>query len=214
MAHNRVYVKMPWQKRLFDFIIAILFFLILLPLVLLIVLSLIIEQFFCPEARGPVLYSEKRISGGRTFLLHKIRTCKKKAYERELREKGFIHTARVESNPQNFLKVGWLAKKIYMDEFPQLWNVVRGQISLVGPRPANLKNYDNLIRQGIFTKTDIVCGLTGLFQSFKGHHTKNDVSMDTEYMEFCKNNSPAKIVWNDIKIIWRTIGIVLEHKGK
>lgn len=130
-----------------------------------------------------------------------------------MRHEGFIHTAEIEKKRENFTKVGWFIKKIYLDEWPQLFSVLKGEMSLVGPRPANLVNYQKLLDQKIYTKKVIKAGLTGYFQSCKGRSNQTDTEMDTEYIEFCQTHSAGQILWFDLKIIGQTIRTVLEHKG-
>lgn len=207
-------IKTPWSKRVFDIIASMFLLTALSPLLLLFIIALFIEQLFSTRARGPLLYCEDRVSGGRLFKLRKIRVCAVSAYKKAFQEDGFIHTVKVEKMRANYLKVGWWLHKIYLDEAPQLWNVLTGDLSLVGPRPANTFNYQKMLAAGIYTKKAIKSGLTGYFQAYKGHASqRSDIEMDTEYIEFCKTHGITAILLFDLKILFLTLCTVIEHKG-
>lgn len=213
MINPHEFVKTPFIKRIFDIVGSIILLLLLSPFIFLFFLAFSVEQILSLSARGSFFYCETRISGGQRFKLCKIRICKQSALEEAVRREGFIHTAEIEKERQNFTRVGWLIKKIYLDEWPQLFSVLKGEMGLVGPRPANLVNYQKLLDQKIYTKAIIKAGLTGHFQSCKGRSCQTDIEMDAEYIEFCQTHSARQILWFDLKIIGQTIRTVLEHKG-
>lgn len=213
MLKKGEFVSIPLLKRIFDVVVSLLLIIILLPVFLFIFLMLLTEQLFVPSARGSLFYCEERISGGQLFKLCKIRIAKVKAIEKLKQDEGFIHTAHLEKDKNNLTSVGWLIKQFYLDEIPQLFSVLKGEMSLVGPRPVNLKNYQQLMKEGIYTKSASRAGLTGYFQSYKGKFSKGDIEMDTEYIEFCRTHSARQILWFDLKVIGRTVLRVLEHKG-
>ncbi|MBI5731734.1 MAG: sugar transferase [Candidatus Magasanikbacteria bacterium] len=207
------YLPPPLAKSIFDIIGSLLIIVAVSPVLLFLAPFLLLERVFLPKSRGPLLYCEERISAGKRFKFCKIRTCYQEAIDRLREAEGFIHTVELEKERANFTPLGWLIKQIYLDELPQLGNVLKGEMSLVGPRPANLLNYEELLKRGIYNKKEIKAGLTGYFQSYKGKYQKSDAEMDKEYIEFCRARSPAAILWFDLKIIGRTILRVLEHKG-
>lgn len=207
------FIVTPRLKRIFDAAAACLLILFLSPFLTFFLFALILERIFSLQARGPFFYCEPRISGGREFKLCKIRVCRQAVIDSELKREGFIHTAEIEKDRGNFLRVGWWLKRFYLDEAPQLFNVLKGEMSLTGPRPANLVNYQNFLARGIYTKKAMKAGLTGSFQAVKGNQTRTDVEMDSEYIEFCRAHSPWQILWNDLKILGRTTRVIWEHKG-
>lgn len=207
------FIATPPLKRIFDLAAGSISLIIFLPVVILVFLAILIEQLLRSSARGPLFYCETRISAGRPFNFCKIRTCRQSAIEIMKREQGFVHTVQLENKKTNLTWSGRLIKKIYLDEYPQFWNIIKGEMSLVGPRPANLVDYQNLLERGIYTKKAIRAGLTGHFQSFKGRSDQTDTEMDTEYIEFCQTHSAGRILGFDLKIIGRTMRTVLEHKG-
>jgi len=213
MIKAEEYTKTPILKRFFDVVGTGVILLLSAPLMSVFFLALLIEQMTSPVTRGPVLYCEPRVSGGKRILFCKIRTVKQAVIDDLRKREGFVHTIELEKNSANSLFVGRLIKKLYLDEWPQFFSVLRGDMSLVGPRPANLVNYKKLQDAGIYTKSAIKSGLTGYFQSYKGHHNRTDVEMDTEYIEFCRTHNSWQILWFDLGVIIRTILRVFEHKG-
>lgn len=208
------FVKISWLKRSFDVIVSAVIIIALSPFLVLYLVSLAIEMLLSVKARGPALYCEPRMSGGRQIKFCKFRTCYQAVYDQLLKQTGYIQTAMIESDKNNFLRVGWWLKKIYLDEYPQLVSVLKGDLSLVGPRPKPLSEYyANYINQGIYTKQAIRAGLTGLYQSYKGRWQQTDVEMDTEYIEFCRSHKAWQILLYDLKILLRTVKVVWEHKG-
>ncbi len=208
-------VQMPLFKRLFDVIFSVFFLILLAPFLAAAYVASVVERIFDKTARGPWLYREIRISAGAPFGLYKIRTCRMPAYKQSHEKFGGIHSAFVESNRNNFTRVGWLLKKVYLDEAPQLFNVFLGNMSLVGPRPKPPAEYAVCLQTGNFVKKYLRAGLTGIYQSYKGHWPNGvgDIEMDGEYYKMCRTSNGLKIVWNDCKIIARTVKVILEHKG-
>jgi len=212
MTAETTIVKLPFSKRVFDIIMAGFLLLLFSPFILFIIIWIIIEQIFVKDSRGPFLYSEKRVSQGRIFKFYKWRIFKVKALTAAAQNGQVIHTVEVQKNPENLTYYGRFLKKIYMDELPQLWNVLKGDMTLVGPRPTNLENSKNFKNSGDYTREIIVCGLTGPYQSQKGH-TDQQFQLDKEYIEFVKTNPGWKVVLKDFTIILKTVKIVLEARG-
>ncbi len=112
-----------WGKRVFDLVIAAAVLLVLGPLMLLIALAIKIED------PGPVLYRQERVGlGGRPFLLTKFRSM---CLGAEHKGAGIL----VERNDSRITRVGRIIRKLSLDELTQIFDVVRGEMSVVGPRP-------------------------------------------------------------------------------
>ncbi|MDA8792876.1 sugar transferase [Bacteriovoracaceae bacterium] len=181
-------------KKLFDIILALLIGLIISPIFLLIYLFIFIVD------KGPALYWSKRVGkDNKLFLMPKFKTMKSTTPQ--------IATHLLE-NPQSYLIFGGkLLRKASLDEIPQLWSILKGDMSFVGPRPA-LFNQDDLIelrsKKGIHHLTP---GLTGLAQ-INGRDEisiEEKVKLDEEYL---KNSS----FFYDLKIIFQTGVRVLNQK--
>jgi lipopolysaccharide/colanic/teichoic acid biosynthesis glycosyltransferase len=207
------FIQTPYLKRIFDILLSLIILVVLSSLLFLIIILMFLEMLVSKQARGSLLYCETRISNGKEFKFCKLRTCRQSAYIEEQKKHGEIHTCNVEGKRENFLKIGWLIKKIYMDEAPQFFSVLKGDLSLVGPRPKPVAEYNDLVKNGDYSKKIIKCGLTGLLQSHKGYLENFEQNLDYEYIEFCQSHSAWQIIWYDMKILLRTIKVVFEHKG-
>ena len=183
------------MKRIFDLLVALGLMLILAPLFLLVVLAVRLT------AVGPVLFRTQRVGkGNKLFTMYKFRTMR-------------IDTPQVATHllkePDQFLTpIGKILRRTSLDELPQLINVVRGEMSLVGPRPA-LFNQDDLIALrtagGVHQLTP---GVTGWAQ-VNGRDElpiPEKVKLDEWYM---KNRS----AWLDLKIVGMTVVKVLWKEG-
>lgn len=122
---------------------------------------------------GPVLFCQLREGrNGKTFLLWKIRTMylqsaeilSRLLRENELAREEWANHLRLRNDPRVLPVVGNLLRRWSIDELPQLWNVIRGEMSLVGPRPFALDHLENLTRSARRIRNQVAPGLTGLWQ--------------------------------------------------
>jgi lipopolysaccharide/colanic/teichoic acid biosynthesis glycosyltransferase len=206
-------IKIPHFKRAFDIVMSSFFILLSLPFVLFLFIWVVIEQIFIKDSRGPLLYREKRVSQGKVFEFYKWRIFKAMVIAEALKNGPVIHTAVMQGDLKNLTYYGRFLKRVYMDELPQLCNVLRGDMTLVGPRPTNLINSENFKKSGDYTREIMMCGITGPFQSQKGHAIMSQIDLDKEYIDFVVTNPGWKVVLKDFKIILQTIKIILEAKG-
>ncbi len=163
------------------------------------------------DSPGPIFYLSERIGKkGRVFRCIKFRTMVSDA---ERRRADILHMNERDSvlfkitNDPRITRTGRVLRKYSLDELPQLMNVLRGDMSLVGPRPpiaSEVKRYElNHLR-----RLDVVPGVTGLWQVQARQDPSFDsyISLDTAYIE---NWS----LWLDIKILVRTVGVVVSGTG-
>ena len=164
------------------------------------------------DSEGPVLFRQERVGlHGRSFNVLKFRSMCNDAEERlpELQDQNVIngHAFKLEDDPR-ITRVGRFLRRSSVDELPQLVNVLRGQMSLVGPRPplpAEVANYDTWHRRRLSMKP----GMTGLWQIRARHSPEFDrwVEQDLEYID-------SWSLWLDFKIIARTVPAVLAGTGR
>ena len=159
------------------------------------------------EDGGPAFYSQTRIGkNGKPFKMWKFRSMIVNADKmvKQLEEQNEIDGAmfKIKDDPR-VTKIGHVIRKYSLDELPQLWNVLKGDMSLVGPRPplpmevADYTDYDKL-------RLTVTPGCTGLWQVTKCNDADFDemVELDLEYI----NNSS---LWFDFKILLKTVGVVI-----
>lgn len=192
-------------KRTFDIIMASLFLILLSPLLLLTALAIKLSS------RGPVLYKSKRRGIGlQPFNCLKFRTMHSNAEEKQS-ELEHLNEAdgalfKMRSDPR-LTKVGKLIRRYSLDELPQLLNVIRGQMSLVGPRPLPERDYKRL--EGWHKKRYLVLpGVTGLWQVSGRSDLNFDemVRLDFLYIEQWS-------VFLDLAILVKTVPAVVTRRG-
>ena len=124
----------PLLKCLTDKIVSLISLLVLLPIFMLIVLGMAVSMLLRPTDRGSLLYSEPRITRGRVFNLLKFRVLRQDIIAQMPPDDK--HARLYEADSSNLTWAGrYFLKKWYFDELPQLFNILKGDMSLVGPRP-------------------------------------------------------------------------------
>jgi lipopolysaccharide/colanic/teichoic acid biosynthesis glycosyltransferase len=207
-------VDLPVAKRIFDVAVSIVLLILASPFMLLIIFSMVVEGILDSAARGSLFYSEIRISQGHPFNLYKFRIFKMSSLKAAWYRDHFIHTKALEQDSANLTRVGRILKQSYMDELPQLFNVLLGDMTLVGPRPTNAENASKWLQERKYSKQIFKAGLPGYFQSHKGLKLKqNQDEIDMQYIEFCQIASGYEILWYDVKILLLSLLTVLRREG-
>jgi exopolysaccharide biosynthesis polyprenyl glycosylphosphotransferase len=200
------FIGLDWfLKRAFDLIVSALVVLVGLPLWLAVAAAVKLTS------RGPVLYRDHRVGlGEREFGMLKFRTMYVDAAglqaELEASNEADGPLFKIREDPR-VTPVGALLRRFSLDEVPQVWNVLRGEMSLVGPRPLPLRDYAQL--EAWHRKRYLVLpGVTGLWQiSGRSNLGFDDlVRLDFYYLE---NWS----IWLDISILVKTIPAVVSGRG-
>lgn len=195
----------PWWKRLLDVCVSAVCIVLSAPLMLLIALAVRLTS------RGPVIFAQERGGhGGKPFTVYKFRTMVVDAEARKqelLRFNERIGPAFKMKNDPRVTRVGRILRRLSLDELPQLFNVLRGDMSLVGPRPlpvAEDREYAPWQRARLATKP----GITGLWQVTSRDKSCFDhwVRLDLQYIE-------SMSFWLDAKILLLTIPAVLSRRG-
>ncbi len=192
-------------KRVFDLVVASLLVLVGIPLWLLLAGAIKLDS------RGPVLFVDRRIGvGEREFGMLKFRTMVAHAAEQQedLEEDNEASGPlfKIRADPR-VTRVGRVLRRLSLDELPQLWNVLRGEMSLVGPRPLPLRDHA-MLEDWHKARYLVLPGMTGLWQisGRSGLEFDDLVRLDFTYIE---NWS----IWSDVSIIARTIPAVLTGRG-
>ncbi|HEU0056717.1 MAG TPA: sugar transferase, partial [Gaiella sp.] len=123
-----------------------------------------LDMLRCPRDRGPLFYRERRLSAGRSFGLLKFRTLR-----RDVLAVAAGHVRPYEADVANLTWVGRrVLKPMYLEELPQLVNVLRGDMSLVGPRPWPEELVERQVARGVDYRLRVPAGWTGAAQVSKG----------------------------------------------
>jgi exopolysaccharide biosynthesis polyprenyl glycosylphosphotransferase len=193
-------------KRLFDIVVAGAILLLLAPLLALIAVAIRIED------RGPSFYRQPR--RGRmasTFSIVKFRTMVVGA---EARRENVLHLNEVDGplfkikgRDPRVTRIGAFLRRTSLDELPQLWNVLRGEMSLVGPRPFVVYEADQ-ITGWASRRLDMTPGITGLWQVLGRNDIPFDEMVKLDYL-YVTNWS----LWWDLKLLCQTVPVVLGRRG-
>ena len=185
------------------------------PLIALIMLAIKLDGWLHPEDRGAIFHQEARVSQGRVFAMYKFRVLRAPLIEKARQEIGYDHVKLLERNPENMTRAGRYLQRFYLDELPQLFNVLKGDMSVVGPRPWPVEMYDREIAQGIYRKQMLRPGLTGLVQAHKGEVGRLGGSrvLDETYIEACRTLNPWRLLAYDLRIIVETVRVVAKGEG-
>jgi lipopolysaccharide/colanic/teichoic acid biosynthesis glycosyltransferase len=195
-------------KRLLDVFVSSGLLLLAVPVVFVVLAAFAVDTLVSPRDRGPLLYRERRVSNGRTFELLKFRTLR-----RDVLERSGGHARPHEADSANLTWVGRrLLKPWYLDELPQLLNVLRGDISLVGPRPWPPELVDAQVAEGLTYRNEIPAGLTGPAQVTKGTASRY-ADLDLTYLERCRTLGGGALVRYDLEILWQTIRVMARGEG-
>ncbi|WP_294965735.1 WecB/TagA/CpsF family glycosyltransferase [Sulfurimonas sp.] len=196
----------PVSKRILDICASSVAILLLSPLILTVAVLIRLES------KGAVLFHQKRVGrNGKLFNMYKFRSMiqnaealKKELSDTNESKDGVIF--KIKNDPR-ITKVGKFIRKWSIDELPQLFNVLNGEMSLVGPRPPVPSEVAEYVSDDL-KRLHIVPGITCYWQ-ISGRSEipfKQQVDLDKKYISTC-------CLWTDIKILFATIPAVLSHKG-
>jgi putative colanic acid biosynthesis UDP-glucose lipid carrier transferase len=206
-------VDVDLLKALFDKSLALVALLLAAPLFALAALSIAVDGLLWREDRGPIFYRETRISAGRPFSLLKFRTMQVRAIQ-EAHSQG-LTVKYWERENRGHTRAGWHLRRWYLDELPQIFNILRGDMSFVGPRPPAPFEYERELAEGNVRKRLARAGLVGLQQAHKGRTSGYDeeIALDYEYAARVGGMNPPRRLVYEIGIIARCLRVLLEGKG-
>lgn len=177
-------------KRILDVFFALLLLILLLPIFVIIAILIKIDS------KGPVLFHQERTGyKGKNFNLCKFRS---------MAVSNDVHDFKTEDK---HTKIGKILRKTSLDELPQLINVLKGEMSFIGPRPWITDYYENMTKKQR-KRVDVKPGITGLAQANgrNGITIKQKINYDLEYVKNCSFKE-------DIKIIFLTVKAIFSCKG-
>ncbi len=189
----RLYLKL---KRLLDIILTLLGLIVLLPVFLILIIAIKLDS------RGPVFFKQKRVGKKKSYFhILKFRTMK-------IDTPKDTPTHLLQNPDQYITRVGKFLRKTSLDELPQIWNILVGHMSVIGPRPALWNQYDLIAERDKYGANDIRPGLTGWAQINGRDELPIEVKakLDGEYVD---NIS----FWMDVKCFFGTIVSVVKSDG-
>ena len=198
-------------KLVFDKVVATVLLVFSLPILLLLKIAYLVEGILIFENRGPMFFYYWGVSGGKKIKKWKLRLIKTKYIEPEGAARHDWIAFSAEWTPDSRTIVGTFAKKWYLDELPQLWSVLIGDMSIVGPRPLSVLHYERDKAQGNVTRSLLRGGLLGLGHINKGTSEMGNSIYEYEYIEQYQKRSSLGLLRLDLWIIWK--GIILIFKG-
>ncbi|CAN5296939.1 hypothetical protein BH18ACT12_BH18ACT12_01490 [soil metagenome] len=208
---RRMASSYPLPKRALDVTVAAALLVLVSPVIVVVFAAIGLNMLFSRRDRGPVLYREPRVSRGRTFDLLKFRTLKNDALADMRRAES--HARLYEADPANLTWAGRrILKPWYFDEVPQFLNVLRGDISLVGPRPWPRPMVERQATEGRDYRQHVVAGLTGPAQVTKGTERPFE-ELDLEYVERSRTLGGWGLVRYDVEILFRTVRVIARGEG-
>ena len=203
----------PLTKRLFDRVAAAVLLLLLSPLLLVSLTLIALDMLFVPRDRGPWLYRERRVSRGRDFDVLKFRVLRTSALD-DLAGKPDSYARLYEQDTANLTWAGAVIKRIYADELPQLFSVLRGEMSLVGPRPWPVSMVEKQVADGFDYRLRITAGWTGPAQVRKDTGKKGQsTGLDLAYVELCRTLGGLRLLRYDLGILRQSLGTMLRGRG-
>jgi exopolysaccharide biosynthesis polyprenyl glycosylphosphotransferase len=191
-------------KRTTDLVGAAIGLVVLGPLLAVIALAIKLDS------RGPVLFRQQRVGrDGCTFSMVKFRTMVDNADRQQaaLRHRNEADGLFKIADDPRITRVGRVLRRASLDELPQLWNVLRGQMSLVGPRPL-VPEDDQRVEGWYRRRLHLTPGMTGRWQVLGSARIPLHEMVKLDYL-YAANWS----LWSDVKILLRTIGFVFSRRG-
>lgn len=194
------------MKRLLDILSSLLVLILLLPVWLIIAMAVVLES------RGGVFYHQYRVGkDNRDFKMYKFRTMQTGSDQKGLLTVG--------DRDNRITRVGYFLRKYKLDEFPQLINVLKGDMSVVGPRP-EVRKYVDLYTPEQMRVLSVRPGLTDIASIQYVHEDEILAASDNPEQTYIQEVMPAKLalnlqyidtqsLWGDIKLIWKTFTAIL-----
>ena len=184
-------------KRTFDIVLSLVLIVVLLPLLLLVMAAIAIDS------PGPVIFKQKRIGyHGKEFVIFKFRTLSVTAPDN-------VATRQLENIDGCSTKLGRLLRRLSIDELPQLFNILSGDLSIVGPRPI-VEKETTIYGSDVAKLLSVKPGLTGYWQAYARNNATYE-SGERQKMEMYYVDHQS--LGLDVKILFRTVKSVTKEEG-
>lgn len=183
-------------KRFYDFVLALIGVLLLSPFLLILVLLI---KF---DSKGPIIFTQKRVGKNKKYFnIYKFRTMR-------INTPKNTPTHLLENPDQWITRIGKIMRKTSLDELPQLFNILKGDMSFVGPRPALWNQYDLIKEREKYGVHNVLPGVTGWAQVSGRDELliPDKAKLDGEYLRNLN-------LWTDIKLVFRTLIVVIKTDG-
>ena len=200
-------------KILIDKVVGLFLLSVSLPILFLLKIAYVVEGLLIPENKGPMLFYYWGVSGGKKIKKWKIRLIKTKYIEPEGASRHDWIAFSAEWTADSRTYVGAFVKKWYLDELPQFWSVVIGDMSIVGPRPLSVLHYDRDKAQGNIARSLLKGGLLGLGHINKGTTEMGNSVYEYEYVDEYLNRTSFGLLKLDCWIIWKGVLVILKGGG-
>ena len=200
-------------KTIFDKLVAIAVLLVAAPIFLLIKIAYLLEGFLIPENAGPMFFYYHAVSAGRIIPKYKIRLVKMKCIEPHGAKRHDWIAFSAEWNAENRTHVGNFVKQYYLDELPQFYSVLKGEMSIVGPRPLSTLHYERDKAQGNVTRSLLIGGLLGLGHINKGTAEMGNPVYEYEYVDSHLKLPCWRLLMLDLWVIWRGVRLISKGGG-
>ena len=200
-------------KVLFDKTLSLMLLILIAPILLILKFAYLIEGLILPENKGQMLFFYWGVSGGRKIKKWKIRLIKTKYIEPigAAKHDWIAFSAEWSSDSRTF--VGAFVKKFYLDELPQFWSVLIGDMSIVGPRPLSVLHFERDKAQGNVSRSLLKGGLLGLGHINKGTSEMGNSIYEYQYIDEYIKRSSLSLLFLDLWIIWKGIILILKGGG-
>lgn len=200
-------------KVFFDKLIAIIFLVISAPLLLVLKFAFLIEGIVIAENSGPMFFYYHAVSAGQVIRKYKIRIIKVRCIEPKGAKRGDWIAYSAEWSPDSRTYVGQFVKKFYLDELPQFYSILKGDMSIVGPRPLAMIHYERDLAQGNISRKLLKGGLLGLGHIKKGTIEMGNPQYEYEYIDEYLKRSSFGLFCLDFWIICQGFFLILKGGG-